>query len=166
MFLLAIMAWLCFGSRSRAARNAQTPLTIQDCINLDEGFLDEAESRLSEYDAMLRRIKTEQRDAAIAYLEAVRDDYLRVEHLLNRSAKFLPELTFAGETARVFLGIKFRLGYRLARLEIRCGFFPAEGLKALTTKLRLAGVWAGKTLNEVSREHGLPVLESDLKSGR
>lgn len=166
LLLLVVTLWLCLGRTAGADQNAKNPLTIQDCLRIDEDFLDEAESRLTEYDAMLHRIKAERRHTAIAYLEAVRDDYLRVEHLLTRSAKFLPELTVAGETARFFLGIKFRLGCRLVRLEIRFGFLPAAGLKALTAKLRLATVWAGHALNEVSREHGLPVLESDLKSGR
>lgn len=162
LLLLAITVWLYSGGRSSDARN---PLTIQECLNIDEDYLNKTGYRLAEHDAMLQQIKAERRDTAIAYLDAVRDDYLRVEHLLNRAAKFLPELTLAGETVRVFVGIKFRLGYRLARLEIRCGFLPAKRLKTLTAQFRLASVWAGKALNEVSREHGLAVLESDLRSG-
>lgn len=165
LLLIAVFC-LCFPNAIRKARTPKNPLTVQDCLNIDEALLDRAECRLAEYDSMLQRIKAEQQDTVIAYLDAVRDDYLRVEHLLNRSARFVPELTISEEAARFFLGIKFRLGYRLARLEIRFGFLPAAGLKALTAKLQLAAGWAGQALNEVSREHGLPVLESDLKSGR
>lgn len=166
LLLLLVTFWLCLRSGAGTDQNPKNPLTVQDCLRFDEDLLDQAECRLAEYDAMLQRIKTERRETAIAYLESVRDDYLRVEHLLSRSAKFLPELTVASEGARFLLGMKFRLGYRLASLEIRLGFLPTAGLKALTAKVRLAAALAGHALNEVSREHGLPALESDLKSGR
>lgn len=164
ILLLVITLWLCFPRTATNAPIEETP--IQDTLKIDEDFLHDAECRLTEYDAMLRRIKAERRETAIAYLDQVRGDYLRVERLLSRSAKFLPEITVAGEAARVFLGIKFRLQCVLARLEIRIGFLPAADLRGLTVKLRLAAIWATHALNEVSREHGLPVLESDLRSGR
>ncbi|MHB8527269.1 MAG: hypothetical protein ACYDD2_14070 [Candidatus Acidiferrales bacterium] len=132
----------------------------------DQQLLDDTEHRLAEYDTMLQRIRAERRDAAMSYLQAVRDDYSRVEHLLTRAARFLPELTVKGEAARLVLGIRFRFGYRLARLQVRLGFLPVAGLNALAAKLRLAAAWADDVLNEISHERGLPVLESDLKSGR
>ena len=165
VLLLAITLWLAFGSFG-PTRHDNRPRTIEDCLVIDQQFLDDTEHRLAEYDTMLQRIRAERRDAATSYLQAVRDDYLRVEHLLNRAARFLPELTVKGESARLVLGIRFRFEYRLACLQVRLGFLPAAGLKALAAKLRLAAAWADEVLNEISREHGVPVLESDLKSGR
>jgi hypothetical protein len=165
VLLLAITLWLTLGKFGLTQKD-NCPRTIEDCLISDQQVLYQAEHRIAEYGTMLQRIRAERRDAATSYLEAVRDDYLRVEHLLTRAASYLPELTVKGEAARLALGIRFRFGYRLARLQVRLGFLPAAGLKSLAAKLRLAAAWADDVLNEISRERGLPVLESDLKSGR
>ena len=165
VLLLAFTLWLIFGNFG-LTQNDNCPRAIEDCVVIDQQLLDDTEHRLAEYDTMLQRIRAERRDATMGYLQAVRDDYLRVEHLLKRAAKFLPELTVKGETARLVLGIRFRFEYRLARLQVRLGFLPTSGLKALAAELRLAAAWADDMLNEISHERGLPVLESDLKSGR
>lgn len=165
VLLLAITLWLTLGNFG-PTRKDNLPRTIEDCLVSDQQLLDDTEHRIAEYDTMLQQIQAERRDAAISYLEAVRNDYLRVEHLLTRAARFLPELTVKGETARLVLGIRFRFEYRLARLQVRLGFLPADGLKALAAQLRLTAAWADVVLNEISRERGLPVLEADLKSGR
>jgi hypothetical protein len=165
VLLLALTLWLTLGNFGLTQRE-NYPRTIEDCLVSDQQLLDDTEQRIAEYDAMLQRIRGERHDAAMSYLEAVRGDYLRVEHLLTHAAKFLPELTLKGETARLALGIRFRIRYRLARLQVRLGFLPSAGLKSLAAKLRLAAAWADDVLDEISRERGLPVLESDLKSGR
>jgi hypothetical protein len=160
--LLLLTLWLLLGRR-HSGRNR--PQSISACLAIDERLLSETESRLVEYDAMLKRIQAEQREAALSYLREVHDSFLRVETLLNQAAKFLPELTLKGETERILLGIRFRFTYHVARQEVRLGLVPAAGLKALVAKLRLASAWARGALEEVSRVHGLPVLESDLRVG-
>jgi len=165
ILLLAITLWLTLGNFG-LTQNDNCPRTIEDCLVSDQQLLHDTEYRIAEYDTMLRRIRAERRAAAMSYLQAVHDDYLRIEHLLTRAARLLPELTVKGETARLALGIRFRFGYRLAGLQLRLGFLPAAGLKALAAKLRVAAAWADDVLNEISHERGLLVLESDLKSGR
>ena len=161
--LLFGLTWLLFG---RHSKRKVCPETISACLAIDEQLLDETERRLAEYDIMIERIRSERRDAALKYLREVNDDYLRIEALLTRLAGYLPELTVRGELARLSLGIRFRFALQLSRLQVQFGFLPATGLAALTSNLRLLSEWAERALDEISRTHGLPVLESDLKSCR
>jgi hypothetical protein len=62
----------------------------------------------------------------------------------------------------VWVALKFRFGYRIARQQIIFGLDVAARLKDLAQKLQTLSDWADATLSEVAREHGLPVLQSDL----
>jgi hypothetical protein len=88
--------------------------------------------------------------------------FLRVEQLLNRAAKFLPEVTVQGESRRVWVGLKFRFGYWMARQQIVLGLDVATRLKNLAQKLQTLSDCADAALSQVAREYGLPVLQSDL----
>ena len=163
--LLLLLVSLGFFFRSSSPRlEHNQPLTIDDFLPVHDREFEELEHRLAEYNAVLQRIQDERRDAAVAYLEALRGDFRRVQQLLNHAAKFLPEVTLEGESERIWLGLKFRFEYRLARLQILLGFVPPARLKALTWKVRLLANWADKALNEIAREHGLCVLKSDLNT--
>ena len=122
----------------------------------------DVERRLAEYGEIGRKARSERRAAARAYLESLRADFLRVERLLNRAAKFLPEVTVKGESERVRVGLNFRIGYWIARQQIIFGFDVAARLKDLTQKIQTLSDWADTALEQVAREHGLPVLQSDL----
>jgi hypothetical protein len=163
--LLLLLVSLGFFFRSSSPRPEHNqPLTIDDFLPVHHREFEELERRLAEYNAVLQRIQAERRDAALAYLEALRGDFRGVQQLLNHAAKFLPELTLEGEGERIWLGLKFRFEYRLARLQILLGFVPPARLKALTWKVRLLAHCADRALNEIAREHGLRVLKSDLNT--
>jgi hypothetical protein len=137
-------------------------LTINDFLPVHHHQFEEVDRRLAEYEEMLRRIQSERRDVALRYLAQLRADFERVAQLLNRAAKFLPEITLDGESERFWVSAKFRVEYRLVQLQIRLGVVPAGHLRALTAKVRFLAHSADQCLNEIAREHGLPVLESDL----
>ena len=120
------------------------------------------EDRLSECGASLQRIHSERCEVALRYLDALRDDFLRVERLLNHAAKFLPDITLQGEGARLWVGLRFQLEYRVARLRTRLGFVPAVQMEVLTRQVRLLAQRADEALELVAREYGLPLLQSDL----
>jgi hypothetical protein len=165
IFVLLVVAsiWALI-PRAKARIKGSQQLKIDDFLPIHHREFEDVDRRLSEYDALLQRIQSERREVVLRYLESLRHDFLRVDQLLNRAAKFLPELTLEGESERFWLGIKFRFQYRLARLQMALGLVPAIRLKALTQKVRILATWADKAVAEIAHEHGLRVLQSDLDS--
>jgi hypothetical protein len=135
---------------------------IRDLYPIHHREYEAVKERLAEYEDILRRVAAEHRATSLKYLDAVRDDFLRVERLLNHGAKFMPELTIQGELRRAWLSIHYRLEFKLARLRVRCGINATGQLRSLTQKVRLMARMADDLLNQVAREQGLPVLENDL----
>lgn len=137
-------------------------LKINDFLPVRHQHFEEVGRRLSEYEQMLSRIQSEQRELAFAYLAELRADFGQVTYLLNRAAKFLPELTLTGESSRLRAALWFLAQYHFARLQIRFGIIPTTRLTTLTTRVRFLASVADQFLNVIAQERGLPVLESDL----
>jgi hypothetical protein len=123
---------------------------------------EEVNHRLAEYEETSRKVESDRRDFALKYLAQLRTDFEHLALLLNLAAKFVPDITLRGEIERFWVRVRFRLEYRLARLQIRFGVIPTVRLKALTARVRLLARSADQFLNDIAREHGLHVLKSDL----
>lgn len=158
LLIAALVALLWKSSRKKPPQT----LSINDFLPVHHHQFEEVDRRLTEYEEMLRKIQTERREFALKYLAQLRADFEKVTELLNRAAKFLPEITLSGEADRFWVAVKFRVEYRFVQLQILFGLVPADRLKALTAKVRVLAHAADRFLNEIAREHGLPVLESDL----
>lgn len=153
---LLILALKLSHKRSRPA------IRIDDLLPVHCHHFEEVDRRLAEYEEVLKGIQFERREFALVYLAELRGDFERVEELLDHAAKFLPEITVRGESERLWVGVKFRVQYRLVALQVRCGIVPARHIKALTAKVRFLARSADLFLNAIARKHGLGVLESDL----
>ncbi len=160
--VLLLLSLKLFFQKSKPRLENSRVLTIAEFLPVHHREFEEVEHRLSEYDAVLQRIHSERREVALGYLDALRDDFLRVERLLNHAAKFLPDITLQGEGERLWVGIRFRVEYRIAHLRTRMGFVPAAQMKILTRQVRLLAQRANEALELVAREYGLPLLQSDL----
>jgi hypothetical protein len=161
---LLLICWLIRAVYRMWHPRPQPNLTfgIKDFYPIHHREFEDVEERLAEYEDVLRRVGAEHRIASLSYLDAIRDDFLRVEKLLNHGAKFMPELTFEGELRRALLSIQYRLEFKFARLKVRSGINATGQLRSLTKKVRLMARMADELLNQIAREQGLPVLESDL----
>src|SRR5260370_2352678 len=135
---------------------------IQDFYPIHHREYEDVEERLAECEDILRHVGAEHRTTALRDLDAVRDDFLRVEKLRNHGAKFMPKLTLEGELRRAWLSIQYRLEFKLARVKVRWGINATGQLRSLTQKVRLMARMADDLLNQIAREQGLPVLENDL----
>lgn len=153
---LAIILW------KDSRKKLPQALTIRDFVPVRHQHFEEVDRRLTEYEEMLNRIQAERSKLALSYLTELQADFEQVTYLLNRAAKFLPELTLAGESSRLAVGVKFKAQCCLAHLQIRFGIIPTRRLTTLTIKVRLLARLADEFLNVIAKEHGLPVLESDL----
>lgn len=160
LLLMALLFLLSKQSRKESSHG----LTINDFLPVHHFQFDEADCRLAEYEDMLRTIQSARCGFALKYLAELRADFERVVYLLNRAAKFVPEITLAGESQRLWTCVKFRVEYRIIQLQIRLGVVPAGHLKALTARVGFLAHSADEFLNEIAREHGLRVLQSDLNS--
>jgi len=160
LLLMALVLLLWKNSRKRTPH----PLTINDLLAAHQRQFEEAGRRLAEYEEMLRRIESERREFALNYLVELRTDFEHITDLLNRAAKFLPEISLGHELERFWVAVKFRAEYRFARLQIRLGLSPMGHLKALTAKVKLLADSADQFLEEIAREHGLGVLQSNRNS--
>jgi len=139
-----------------------TRLTINEFLPIHHREYEDVSNRLARYEELLRQIQSERRETALTYVNALHDDFVRVERLINHATKFLPEVKFSDECERLFRALWFRLEFRWLRLSIRVGFSPVARLGALTREVRNLAEWADKVIAQVARECGLPVLESDL----
>ena len=159
--LLSVVFLIILRTNSRPRRNHTS--TINGLLPVRHQHFEEVERRLVEYENTLERANSERRKLALAYLDELQDDFEEVTFLLNRAAKFLPELTVSGESRRAALALRFRTECAIARLQIRSGVIPAMRLSALTDKVRSLARIADEFLSVIAQERGLPVLESDLK---
>jgi len=159
--ILLLLVLLVLDSKNSRKGSSHT-LAINDFLPVHHQQFEEVDRRLAEYEEMLRKIQAERREFALKYLTELRTDFVHVAELLNRAAKFLPEITLEGESERFWVGVKFRVEYRLVQLQIWFGVVPAGRLRALTAKVRFLARSADQFLNEIAREHGLRILESDL----
>lgn len=144
-------------------RGATRHLPSTTSFQSDISIFEEVERRLADYENTLERINVERRELALSYLAELQADFEEVTFLSNRAAKFLPELTVAGESHRAALAFRFQTQCAIARLQIGFGVIPAMRLSALTDKVRSLAQIADEFLSVIAQERGLPVLESDLK---
>jgi hypothetical protein len=150
ILLLVVFLVVTLWKESRA--KPPHPLKAQDLLPVHHRHFEEVGRRLAEYEEMLRRIQSERRELALAYLTELRADFEQVTYLLNRAAKFLPEITLAGESNRLAVALKFKAQCHLARLQIRFGIIPTGRLTALTTKVRFLARLADQFLNAIAQE--------------
>jgi hypothetical protein len=160
--ILLVLAGKLLWPKSETKAAPEHPANISEFLPIHHREFPDVERRLSEYGEISRKAHSERRAASLAYLESLRADFLRVEQLLNRAAKFLPEVTVQGESRRVWVGLNFRFGYWMARQQIVLGLDVATRLKNLAQKLQTLSDCADAALSQVAREYGLPVLQSDL----
>jgi hypothetical protein len=160
--LLLVLAGKLLWPKAEPKPVPTAPSNISEFLPIHHREFADVERRLTEYGEISRKVRAERRAAALAYLQSLRADFLRVEQLLNRAAKFLPEVTLKGESRRVWVGLRFRLGYWIARQQIIFGLDVAARLRNLVQNIQTLSDWADTALDQVAREHGLPVLQSDL----
>lgn len=82
--------------------------------------------------ALSRRVRSERRTIARAYLGCLRGEFLRLWRLARVIASLSPQVGAAQEFARLRLGLFFSLRYELIRFKLIFGFAPLPDLGALS----------------------------------
>lgn len=158
VFVVLALVWAL--ASHRPARRPR--LTLDELILVHHREYALVSAHLTECDQLLRRIRLEQRETALGYLDVLRGDFLRLDRLLNHAVKFLPDLKPQEEFGRFARALRFRLEFRLLRLSIQVGLMPSTRLQALTREIAELGAWAERVLGQAAIRSGLPSLQADL----
>lgn len=153
-FVAAVCSW-----KSRAKTSVDTVIELMPGHYQDFGPLS---SDLARYEELLQRAQRARRDIALAYLDDLQNDFIRVQRLLNHATKFIPDLSPPDELNRFARGIWFHVELRALRISVRCGWMPLARLDAMTREVSRLADWANAVLGQLASQSGLPVLQADL----
>jgi hypothetical protein len=79
-----------------------------------------------------RRVRRERREIVFAYLQCLRNDFLKLWRLARVAASLSPQVGAAQEFARLRLGLTFSVRYEMVRIKLLCGFAPLPELGSLS----------------------------------
>jgi len=162
--LLILFVWLIRKPRwtapSSAARGADDececrhmaylPQIRQAFSDSDFDFLAKNVSR-----EVLRRIRLERRDVALAYLAALREDFQSLLRMARAIATLSPELDTVREFERIGLTIKFAWQYQMIRWKFLAGTAPLAQLHGLSDIVSGLSVRIEAALNELGERAAL-----------
>jgi hypothetical protein len=118
---------------------------IQQAISdADLDFLSRNTSR-----EMLRRVRRERRDVALAYLGALREDFQSLMRMARAIAILSPELDTVREFERISLAARFAWQYQMIRWRLWAGIAPLTQLRGLSDLVSGLSVRIEEALNEL-----------------
>ena len=82
--------------------------------------------------SLVRRVRRERRQVALAFLSAVREDFDRLLHTATIISVLSPEVAALHEFERLRLIVKFNLRYRIIRMQLHLGLAPIPRLSRLS----------------------------------
>ncbi|HKV60582.1 MAG TPA: hypothetical protein VJO16_01605 [Candidatus Acidoferrum sp.] len=103
------------------------PQIRQTFSDADFDFLSKNASR-----EVLRRVRRERRDVALAYLAALGEDFHSLLRMARAIAMLSPELDTVHEFERISLAAKFAWQYQIIRWELLVGIAPLAQLGGLS----------------------------------
>ena len=164
LLLLVLLLWL-LRERADARRlpEGASKLPIEDLLPLHCRHFPQVRQALSPADReylreraspkIRRQWRAERREVTMQFLAGLHEDFLRLERLGRMVAALAPQVSRKHEFDRVWLGLRFRVLYRVVRLELAAGSISLPQLERLT---RLIGSLAAQiekamaTLEEAS----------------
>ncbi len=170
LLLLALFYLLRERPEARPAPKAVAKLAIEELFPLhlrnfaqvrqalspaDQQYLKERASR-----RIQRQARTERLNVARQFLDRLREDFSRLERLGRTVAALSPAVSRSWEAERLWLGLRFRILYRITWLRLATG---GVSLPQLTRLTELVGNLAGQT--EASMAALEEVSMARLRSG-
>ena len=110
------------------------PQVQQALSTADETFLASRGSPL-----LVRKWQSARKQAVLAFLDALGEDFSRLDRLARTIARMAPEIDRQREAELFWLGVRFSLLSRLVRLRLRLGRTPREELKKLADLIGALG---------------------------
>lgn len=143
LVLLLVLIWLARETpRAPAEIVAEAHLPIEELFPLHCRHFPQIRQALSNADeqylrqraspALRRRTLRERRSVARRFVAGLREDFVRLEHLGRTIATMSPKVSRRQEFARLELGMRFRVVYRVAVLRLLVGSVSIPQLASLT----------------------------------
>jgi hypothetical protein len=111
-----------------------------------------------------RKVRRERLAVAVAYLDGLREDFLRLLHMAKVIASLSPEVVAVQEFERVRLTTTFFWRYQLIRLKLRVGFAPVPQLDSLSDLVSGLSVRMDAAMKELG-EHAAELASSMNRRG-
>ena len=102
-----------------------------------------------------RRVRRERRKIALAYLDCLRDDFLKLWRLARVIASMAPQVGAAQELERLQLGLAFSWRYEMVRMKFLLGFAPLPELGSLSGVVSRLSIRLETAMKEVGERAAL-----------
>jgi hypothetical protein len=139
--LLILFAWSVRAPVRPASSSAQAD-AADECGRTHMTYLPQIRQAFAETDfdfllknasrEVLRRVRLERRNVALAYLAALRDDFDSILRMARAIAVLSPELAAVQEFERIRLTAKFAWQYQMIRWSVLAGMAPVRQLHGLS----------------------------------
>jgi hypothetical protein len=116
--------------------------------------------------ALTRRVRTERRKIALAYLACLRSDFLKLWRLARIIASMSPQVGVAQELARLRLGVAFSLRYEVIRIKFLFGFAPLPELGSLSDIVSRLSIRLETAMKDLGERAALAAKLSSSLDGR
>jgi hypothetical protein len=116
--------------------------------------------------SLVRRVRKERRRVALAYLESLRNDFLKLWRLARVIASLSPKVGVAQEFARFRLGLTFALRYEMIRIIFLLGFAPLPALGSLSEVVGGLAIRLETTMRDLGERSALAAKLTSSLDGR
>jgi hypothetical protein len=104
---------------------------------------------------LARRVRKERRRIALAYLDSLQNDFLKLWRLARVIASLSPKVGVAQEVARLRLGLTFALRYEMVRITFLLGFAPLPALGSLSEVVGRLAIRLEATMRDLGERSAL-----------
>jgi hypothetical protein len=113
-----------------------------------------------------RRVRRERRKIALAYLDCLRDDFLKLWRLARVIASMAPQVGAAQELERLRLGLAFSWRYQMIRMKFLLGFAPLPELGSLSEVVSRLSIRMETAMKDLGERAALATRLASSLDGR
>jgi hypothetical protein len=175
VLLLVLLGWV-LRAPTRLAKSPADPALADEADRRNVTYFPQVKQALATDDfaflasrglpLLARRVRKERRRIALAYLESLRNDFLKLWGLARVIASLSPEVGVAQEVARLRLGLTFALRYEMVRITFLLGFAPLPALGALSEVVGRLAIRLEATMRDLGERSALAAQLASSLDGR
>ena len=175
VLLLVLLGWV-LRAPTRLAKSPADPALADEADRRNVTYFPQVKQALATDDfaflasrglpLLARRVRKERRRIALAYLESLRNDFLKLWGLARVIASLSPEVGVAQEVARLRLGLTFALRYEMVRLTFLLGFAPLPALGSLSEVVGRLAIRLETTMRDLGERSALAAQLASSLDGR
>jgi hypothetical protein len=164
VLLLVLLGWV-LRAPTRLAKSPADPVLADEADRRNVTYFPQVKQALATDDfaflasrglpLLARRVRKERRRIALAYLESLRNDFLKLWGLARVIASLSPEVGVAQEVARLRLGLTFALRYEMVRITFLLGLAPLPALGSLSEVVGRLAIRLEATMRDLGERSAL-----------